>query len=1275
METPPRLKIFLLSCLLCLSSLPSAFSQGLNQESAILLEAGFQEQRNLNWKSALDKFGQAIASSPRSEIAQKAHIEIGKYYKYQRDWQEAIEEYHKAIAIAPHSRSAHDAKTAEAAIYYFRQDFPRALELFKEVLAQTQDWDQIKYCSYWIKELKRKMAFAPQDSFACGPESLKIALRILKIDTSDKDISGLFTYQEGNSVSVSDLAKVASQKGLNPRVVKVKQSDLQNLDTPFIALVEPEHYVVVTAAGDGSVQFIDPAQQAGTQDFTLEEFGRQFSGFALVFMDEKRFARANCATAVGDELEKLKGGICWCCPPSSLGGSGTNPNVEFDGSGPCSTGMPSWMVNTVNLNFLAQDIDFSYICRGMPVELIRTYNSDDPREGIFGRSWTFNYGASLVENSDKSIDLRRGDGRVDHFFWNGTRYQGPETVYDSLVKNADGTYALRIKQDKTTQNFNAQGRLISIIDKNGNALSFNYDTTGKLLNISDPNGKKIEFGYNPAGKVSSVTLPDRRVARFAYDADNNLIQTRDTKNALAAYEYDDASYITSITTPHQGKTDIAYISNSEGRAVKSITNALGGVRRYDVPDSHTKIRIRDSRNNATFYNNNSDGYTESITSPSGNKITFEYDSLSNRTKIKDSEGNATALTYDGRGNITSVTDPLGNKVTLAYDSDNNLISTLDPKGNATNFTYDAKSNLLEVRDQDNQVTGFAYNPYGLLKKLTDAKGGVTEFKYNPSGNLVKMFDPLGKITSYTYDALGRLKTLTDPMGNKFSYAYDGVDHLKKVTYPDAGTTNYIYNCCNLLQAQDKNGRLKFTYDALGRVKSFTNYDNQKVAYDYDSEGNLVTLTYPGNKKVNYEYDKDNRLSKLTDWLGNVTSYSYDGRGNLVSSASPGLLTIYKYDAAGRLTKLINYNSASMTITSGFEFTPDALGNRSNIKKFLPLDNPAFSRATTSYSYNSANQLISAGGRTFEYDDNGNLVKGLSPQGTVPESNYTYNYDNQLTRYTRGTIDLNYAYDALGNRIQKTSGSTVTKYIVDPNRSLPSVIAEADASGTVTAYYVYGLGLVSKIVGNNAYFYQYDGLGSTVAITDKTGAVKSKYAYDDFGNLAGNSTESVYSPFKYVGRFGVITDTKDLLYMRARYYSPSIGRFINKDPIGLAGGLNMYAYVGGNPINWIDPWGLRRWGPSWLERLLRPFTSYGNYGGPGNTDPTFQEMPIDSLDELFMEHDRGWANNQCSLADKNVLSGLGSLPINPYGWARKPKNIIWAIIYSMGATGYFFWFSQ
>lgn len=762
-----------------------------------------------------------------------------------------------------------------------------------------------------------------------------------------------------------------------------------------------------------------------------------------------------------------------------------------------------------------------------------------------------------------------------------TRYQGPDGVYDTLTKNIDATYTytLKVKKDKTTQNFNAQGRLVNIEDRNNNTITFTYDADGNLTIVTDPNSKNITLVYNDNAdkKVIRINLPDGRYASFAYDVNFNLLQSTNTKGATSSFTYDSAGCITTITTPHQGTTTITYSTGVEGYAIESITDSLGNKRQYGTYESGSQVRILDSFNRATLYNNNSDRYTESIATASGNKVTFEYDSSGNRSKITDSQGNATLLAYDGRGNVTSITDPLNNTISFTYDTNDNPTQSVDSKGNTYSFVYDANSNLSETRDPDNRLTSFTYNNSGQLTRVTDAASGVREFTYDSSGNLSKMTDPLGKMTSYGYDSLGKLISLTDPKGNAFSYEYDGVDHLIKVNYPDAAAVNYTYNCCNLIEAQDKFDSLKFSYDALGRVKSFINYNNKAISYAYDSEDNLITLTYPDNKSVNYEYDSDNRLIKVTDWLGNITQYSYDAKGKLSFSVSPGLLTIYKYDASGRLIKLINYNSNTLAITSGFEFSLDSLGNRTSTKRYLPLNIPGFNLPSATYSYNSANQLVLATERTFEYDDNGNLIKVEVTDSQSPVTSLAYDSDNRLTSYTQALTNLSFAYDSLGNRISKTQNSSVTKYIVDPNRNLPSVLAETGTSGNITVYYVYGLGLISKIIGSNAYFYQYDGLGSTAALTDKTGAVKNKYAYDDFGNLAANSAETISNPFKYVGKFGVMTDLPDLLYMRARYYGPSIGRFITKVALKMNARnfnqpLNQYLYTDNNPINRITPEG-------------------------------------------------------------------------------------------------------
>jgi len=148
----------------------------------------------------------------------------------------------------------------------------------------------------------------------------------------------------------------------------------------------------------------------------------------------------------------------------------------------------------------------------------------------------------------------------------------------------------------------------------------------------------------------------------------------------------------------------------------------------------------------------------------------------------------------------------------------------------------------------------------------------------------------------------------------------------------------------------------------------------------------------------------------------------------------------------------------------------------------------------------------------------------------------------------------------------------TRYIYDPWGNL---LAEANASNQITRKYIYGKGLIALVTPTARYCYHFDATGHTIALTDMAGTVVNSYAYEPFGQILAEQ-ETIAQPFKFVGAYGVMAEPSGLYYMRARYYDPSVGRFISEDPIGFAGGdVNLSAYVGGNPLNRIDPSGL--WG--------------------------------------------------------------------------------------------------
>ena len=188
-------------------------------------------------------------------------------------------------------------------------------------------------------------------------------------------------------------------------------------------------------------------------------------------------------------------------------------------------------------------------------------------------------------------------------------------------------------------------------------------------------------------------------------------------------------------------------------------------------------------------------------------------------------------------------------------------------------------------------------------------------------------------------------------------------------------------------------------------------------------------------------------------------------------------------------------------------------------------------------------------------------------------------------------DTSFYYDGGGNRLSATRVGVATHYVYDPWGNL---MAEADGSNNITGKYIYGRGLLAAATSAGRYCYHFDGTGSTVAITDMNGNIVNSYAYEPFGVIVSQQ-ETIPQPFKFVGRYGVMAEPDGLYYMRARYYDPSVGRFISEDPIGFGGGdVNLYDYVRNNPLNRIDPKGLAGIG----------FDVGGAYatGWGGNVDP-------------------------------------------------------------------------
>ena len=324
----------------------------------------------------------------------------------------------------------------------------------------------------------------------------------------------------------------------------------------------------------------------------------------------------------------------------------------------------------------------------------------------------------------------------------------------------------------------------------------------------------------------------------------------------------------------------------------------------------------------------------------------------------------------------------------------------------------------------------------------------------------------------------------------------------------------------------------------------------------------------------------------------AVTYSYDNAGRLLTKTLPnGITTTYTYDDANRLTSLINRRSDA-SIISSFAYTHDNVGNRltmtetsgthnynyDNIYRLLGALHPAASNESYSYdrvgnrlssaaepswNYDANNRLLSYDGVTYNHDNNGNRTARTT---TSSLTEYSYDFENRLETVDGGFIT--YEYSPNGKRLAKTVGGVKTHYLYDGD----DIIGEYDAAGTLIASYIHGPGIDEPIEmtrGGSTVYYTMDGLGSVRNLTTSTQTVVEQYDYDSFGNLTNPPTTG--NPYTYTSR--EYDPETGLLFYRARYYDPKVGRFLQQDPKGFDGGdVNFYAYVAGNPINAVDPMG-------------------------------------------------------------------------------------------------------
>jgi len=750
--------------------------------------------------------------------------------------------------------------------------------------------------------------------------------------------------------------------------------------------------------------------------------------------------------------------------------------------------------------------------------------------------------------------------------------------------------------------YDGNHNLIYSVDALNFTNQFVYDNQNNLIKTIGPRGNASTFGYNSHFSLTSSTNGAGDFVNYGYNSDGTLASKTDS-GGTTTYGYDSYGQLNSVTYPNSLGSE-SFVNSSLGDAT-SHTDARGFAKTFGYNNRRQLTNSVAPTNLVTKIAYDSVGNAASATDPRGNSVSNSWSATRHliATTLPATSQGVPVVTnfYDNRDWLIRTVDPLQNSTLYTNDTAGRTISVTDPLSRTTKFGFDADGRTLAATNAAGEVTAQQWSKRGELIKLTDGAGHTILHNYDSAGNQVILtnrngkkwqfqFDganrltntitPLGRTTSESFNHQGLPATMKDPAGHNTTYSYDAKGRLTSRA-DNVGTTTYNYNANDNPTNISENGLTNsWTYDAYNRVSSCKDVYGNLIQFKYDANGNVTNLIYPGGKNVYYTYDSNNHVTQVVDWSGRTTTMNYDLDGRLTSLTRPnGTYRTISYDAAGQATNILEQTVLGFPI-AWFKFNWNAAAEV-QWEFAAPLPHVA-SLPTRLMTYDDDNRLATFNGQNVFNDPNGNLTN--APLISTNFVTYTYDARNRLLN-AGGVTNV---YDAMNNRIGQTYGTNSTIFVINPNAKLPQVLMRI--KNGITNYYIYGVGLLYQITetatATTTRSYHSDYRGSTIALTDDNGNVTDRIEYSAYGSLtyrAGNTD----TPFLFNGRYGVMTDPNGLLYMRARFYNPYLCRFINPDPTGFSGGMNFYAYANGNPISYLDPFGLDalaegNMNPSWLN---------------------------------------------------------------------------------------------
>ncbi|NHB58290.1 RHS repeat protein [Acinetobacter sp. 194] len=769
------------------------------------------------------------------------------------------------------------------------------------------------------------------------------------------------------------------------------------------------------------------------------------------------------------------------------------------------------------------------------------------------------------------------------------------------------------EQGRWLKEYDAKGNIIKEIDPLKRETKYSYNAMGLPTQIIDAKGGTKSLKYNDQGNVISYTDCSGKETKWQYDNRGRVISVENALKSKVEYIYSD--FTTEERTPYAKNLPL----NAFGQLEK--IKYADGLEENFIHDEEGRLLVHiGATGKVTRYDYDLAGFISQRIDPNGFKIKYQWDKLNRLKRLTNENGATFEFFYDVVGRLVKEIDFDGKETVYEYDETNGELKTsievamnygqksssnLNAKDRIQHFVMDSMGRLEQRitgygyagQDlEDQQEEEFAYNSHGqiILAKNADSK---VEWFYDAVGNLVREHIQDNKLQKtavwkHAYDEIDdRIKT-TRPDGQQLQWLTYGTGHVYGLTLNGEDIVSFERDDLHREVARHyANGLSQFEhYDELGRLaeqsiirdheNGYASGTKEKNAiqetqrlllrvYKYDKSGQLVHIQDTRRGDLRYKYDPLGRLLEATSKLG-TEKFSFDPASNLLDPQSSGVNTIrseqQELEASG-YNRLIN----------------------NVVKEYLDQQ----------YQYDAYGQLVlqksSKGDLHLEWDVLGRLIRSRNAEYSAD-----YRYDamgrrmSKLSKHHHTGIEQHIIYGWDGDTLAYESNDKFTKhYIYEKDSFVPLIqaiykekIRVHDTPVWVDKYEFHKDPLWKKSILTQGFdevcFYHCDHLGTPQELSNHAGQIVWKAQYKAWGELVSEKTskdktnffensEILTNNIRFQGQY--FDKETDLHYNRHRYYAPNVGRFISKDPIGLLGGHNIYAYAP-NPVEWVDPRGLK-----------------------------------------------------------------------------------------------------